>query len=47
MPGRGQSRKRPWKWGRHGKRLKELLLTGSSCSVSQMPYAPEGAIGIR
>jgi hypothetical protein len=28
-------------------RLKELLLTGSSGSVSWMPYAPEGATGIR
>jgi hypothetical protein len=33
--------------GRHGARLKELLLAGSGGSVSQMPYAPEGATGIR
>jgi hypothetical protein len=27
-------------------RLKELMLTGSSASVSKMPYAPEQATGI-
>jgi hypothetical protein len=46
-PGRGRSRKKPWKWGRHGARLKGLLLTGSGGSVAQMPYAPERATGIR
>jgi hypothetical protein len=42
-PGRRRSRKKPWKWAR----LKELLLTESGGSVSQMPYAPEEATGIR
>jgi hypothetical protein len=32
--------------GRHGARLKELLLAGSGGSISQMPYGPEGATGI-
>jgi hypothetical protein len=35
--GRGRSRKKPWNCGRHGARLKELLLTGSRGSVSQCP----------
>jgi hypothetical protein len=44
--GRGRSSKKPWKWGRHGPRLKVLLLAGSDRSVSQVSYAPEGATGI-
>jgi hypothetical protein len=40
-PGRRRSRKKPWKWGRHGARLIELLLIRSGGSISQMPYAPE------
>jgi hypothetical protein len=45
-PERWRSRKKPWMWGRQGARLKELLLRGSGGSVSQVPYAPEGAIEI-
>jgi hypothetical protein len=45
MEGEG-AREMPWKWGRHEERLKQLLLTGSGGSVSQIPYAPEGATGI-
>lgn len=33
-------------WGSHEARLEDLLLTGSSESISQMPYALEGATGI-
>jgi hypothetical protein len=46
-PGRGWSRKKPWKWGRHGARLRELLLTGAGGGTSQVLYAPEGASEIR
>jgi hypothetical protein len=45
-PGGGRSRKKPWKWGRHGARLKKSLLAGSGGSVSQMSYAREAATGI-
>jgi hypothetical protein len=30
IPGRGWLRKKPWKWGRHEARLKELLFVGFS-----------------
>jgi hypothetical protein len=40
------SRKKPWKWGRHGAKLKGFLLRGTGGSVSQTPYAPEEATGI-
>jgi hypothetical protein len=38
---------KPWKQGRHGARLKDCLLTEPGVGVSRMPYAPEGASGIK
>jgi hypothetical protein len=38
---------RPWKWGRHGARLKDWQLTEPSGGISQMPYAPQVATGIK
>jgi hypothetical protein len=46
-PGKGRLRMKLWKRGRHEARLKEWLLTEPGGGVSQMPYAPEGATGIK
>jgi hypothetical protein len=40
-------RMKPWKWWRHGAGLKDWLLTGPGGGVSRIPYAPEGATGIK
>jgi hypothetical protein len=43
----GPSRKQPWRWGRHGASLEELLGTGFGGSVaSHTPYTAQGATGI-
>jgi hypothetical protein len=46
-PGKGRLRTKPWKQGKHGLRLKDWLLTGLGGGISRMPYAPEGAPGIK
>jgi hypothetical protein len=38
---------KPWKRGRHGARLKDWQLTEPGEGISRMPYAPEGATGIK
>jgi hypothetical protein len=38
---------KPWQQGGHGARSKDWLLTGPGGGASRMPYAPEGATGIK
>jgi hypothetical protein len=47
IPRKLRLRMKPWKRRRYGARLKDWLLTGPGGGVSWMPYAPEGATGIK
>jgi hypothetical protein len=44
--GRRKLRKKPLKWGIHGERITELLLTGSGGNISHLPCVTEEAKGI-